>query len=80
MKQVKTIADAYVTGVTGFPKHDTVDIFVRVPRAQVSLYELTEYLRPWLEARGGQVISTHSRPDWDGVARPAWTDEVEGYE
>jgi hypothetical protein len=35
----------------------------------------------WLEARGGgQVLCTHSRPDWDGVARSAWTDEVEGYE
>jgi hypothetical protein len=81
MKQDPTIAEQTAQPATGFPSHDTVEIFIRVPRASVDLHGLTMAIDAWLEARGGgQVLCTHSRPDWDGVARSAWTDEVEGYE
>jgi acetylornithine deacetylase/succinyl-diaminopimelate desuccinylase-like protein len=58
-----------VPGVT--PTHDTVTITMRVPHG-VSEYELAEYLRAYLEPRGGALQTTHIEPNWHEVRQQQW--------
>jgi hypothetical protein len=58
-----------VPGMT--PTHDTVTITMRVPHG-LSEYELAEYLRAYLEPRGGALQTTHTSPNWHEVRQQQW--------